>query len=75
MIHINSQEIQVQKFKNQQILMIYQEIYQEKNQIQGELQTALQIAQMMMELMQGEQLVLEISYHLQGNGQKITLLT
>ena len=41
----------------------------------GELQIALQIALMMMELMQGEQLVLEISYHLQGNGQKITLLT
>ena len=41
----------------------------------GELQTALLIAQMMIELMQGEQLVLENSYHLQGSGQKITLLT
>ena len=75
MININSQEIQVQKIKNQQILMTHQEIFQEKYQIQGELQIALQISQMMMELMQGEQLVLENSYHPQGNGQKITLLT
>ena len=54
--------------------MTYQEIYHEKYQIQDELQTALQIAQMMMELMQGDQLVLEISYHLQESRQKITLL-
>ena len=74
MIYINNQEIHIQKIKNHQILMTHQEITQEKYQIQGELQTALQIPQMMMELMQGEQLVLENSYHLQGSGQKITLL-
>ena len=43
---------------------------QEKYQIQGELQTALQITQIMMQLMQGEQLVQENNYQLQGSEKK-----
>ena len=51
--HFNNQEIQVHEILIQQILMIDQEMSQEKFQTQGERQTV----QIIMELMQGEQLV------------------
>ena len=52
-IHFNNQEI---LFMIHQILMIYHEMPQEMSQIEGELQTV----QKVIELMQGEHLVLVI---------------